>query len=122
MGGTGTGATTQDRRTGSRDRLGALRGRERALWVIVGLGFVADTLLTYHGLRLGMYELNPVMRASIGALGLLAGILAVKLVAVLAGVCVRGRVHRRLRPLVPAVLAVPWLVGAAVNAVGLVAI
>jgi hypothetical protein len=122
MGETGTGATTHDRRTRSRGRLGALRGHERALWVMVGLSFVADTLLTYYGLQLGMYELNPVMRVSISALGLLAGILAVKLVAVLTGVCVRGRVHRRIRPLVPAVLAVPWLVGAAVNAVGLAAI
>jgi hypothetical protein len=118
---TGTGAKTHARRTSGGGFLATLHGHERSLWVVVAAGFVADTLLTYYGLQLGMYELNPVMRASIGALGILAGILAVKLAAILTGLCVRGRVRHRLRPVVPAVLAVPWLVGAAVNAVGLAA-
>lgn len=122
MGETATGAKTHPRRSRIDGLLAMLRERERALWAVLAVGFVADTLLTYYGLRLGMYELNPVMRASIGALGVLAGILAVKLIAVLTGLCVRGRVRRSARPLVPAVLAVPWLVGAAVNAVGLAAI
>jgi len=122
MGETGTGAKTRARRYSVGGLLATLHEHERSLWVVVAVGFVADTLLTYYGLQLGMYELNPVMRASIGALGILGGILAVKLVAVLAGLCVRGRVRHRLRPVVPAVLAVPWLVGAAINAVGLAAV
>lgn len=122
MGETDTRLDTGTRSTGDGSFLTRLHEHERSLWVVVAVGFVGDTLLTYYGLQFGMYELNPVMRASIGALGILAGILAVKLIAVLTGLCLRGRVRRRLRPVVPAVLAVPWLVGAAVNAVGLAAV
>ena len=101
------------------DLVRTLAVRERTLWIVVAVGLVADTLLTYYGLRAGMYELNPVIRASIGMLGLLAGILAVKLIAVLTGLCLRRRVRSSFAPIVPAVLAIPWLVGAAINAVGL---
>lgn len=96
-----------------------LSDREDLLWLVVLVGLCADTALTYYGLQAGMYELNPVIRASIGVLGVLAGILAVKAVAVLTGLCVRWRVSDRLGPIVPAVLSIPWLLGATVNAVGL---
>ena len=96
-----------------------LRDRERLLWAVVLVGLCADTALTYYGLQAGMYELNPVIRASIGVLGALAGILAVKGVAVLTGLCVRWRVSNSVGYVVPGVLAIPWLLGATVNAVGL---
>ncbi len=99
--------------------LSRLRDRERLLWAVVLAGFCADTALTYSGLQAGMYELNPVIRASIGALGALAGILAVKAVAVLTGLCVRWRVSDSVGYVVPGVLAIPWLLGATLNAVGL---
>jgi len=99
--------------------LSTLEHRERELWIVVAVGLCADTALTCYGLQAGMYELNPVIRASIGMLGVLSGVLAVKAVAVATGLCLRHRVGDAIGPIVPAVLSIPWLIGATVNAVGL---
>jgi hypothetical protein len=102
-----------------RTPLALAAGNERLLWTMVVVGFVADSALTAYGLHVGFYEFNPVVRASIGLLGVVGGLIAVKAVAVAVALVVNQSVSRRYQPLVPAVLATPWLLAAGVNAVGL---
>jgi len=88
---------------------------ERLLWVVVALALTADVVTTFVGLNLGLSESNPAARGAIEDHGL-AGMLALKAVAVVVGLVCRPLLEQAYRPIVPAGLAVPWLVAAALNA------
>ncbi|WP_232820494.1 DUF5658 family protein [Halorussus litoreus] len=87
---------------------------ERALWLLVGVGLLADLLTTYYGLQIGLTESNPVARTAIHRFGF-AAMVGMKLGAVGVGVACRRLVTGRHALLVPAGLAVPWLAAALVN-------
>lgn len=87
---------------------------ERALWAVVALSLVGDVATTFLGLHLGMVEANPVARGAIEGHGLL-GMLALKVVAVGVGLCCRPLLPAAYRSIVPAGLALPWLVAVVAN-------
>lgn len=87
---------------------------ERLCWALVALALIADVVTTFVGLRLGLTESNPAARGAIEGYGL-AGMLALKAVAVGVGLVCRLLLEQAYRPIVPAGLAVPWLAAALVN-------
>lgn len=87
---------------------------ERLLWVLVGIALVADVVTTFVGLHLGLVESNPAARGAIEGYGVV-GMLALKAFAVGVGLACRLLLEREYRPIVPAGLAVPWLVAAVLN-------
>ena len=87
---------------------------ERLLWALVILALVADVVTTFVGLSLGLTESNPAARGAIRGHGLV-GMLALKGFAVGVGLVCRLLLDREYRPIVPAGLAVPWLVAALLN-------
>jgi len=92
------------------------------LWTIAIASFVADGVLTVYGIRLGLTEVNPVaadLIADVGALPALALLKGVALTVAVAGWFVMPEDYRGL---VPAGLALPWVVASLLNcvAVGLV--
>lgn len=92
---------------------------EQLLWVVVVLALVADAVLTVYGLSVGLKELNPVARVAIERMGVF-GIVSLKGFAV--GLALVGRwvTPDSHGVLVPATLAVPWVVASVLNAVTLV--
>lgn len=88
---------------------------ERLFWVLVGVSLVGDVVTTFVGLHIGLAESNPVARGAIDSHGL-AGMLVLKAVAIGVGLACRPLLPRAYRPIVPAGLALPWLVAACVNA------
>jgi len=111
--------------TGSRLTLGTARARldgihaELAtvgaqLWLIALPTLTIDVFLTYRGLRMGLTEGNPVMRATSDTMGFAAlGLLKAPILG-------SAGSHRELRPeygaVIPAGLAIPWFVAITVNA------
>ena len=91
---------------------------EQLLWVVVLLALVADAALTVYGLSIGFKELNPIARAALDAMGVF-GILSLKVFAV--GVALLGRwvTPDSHAALVPATLAMPWVVASVLNAITL---
>ncbi|TMT85876.1 hypothetical protein E2L06_04420 [Haloterrigena sp. H1] len=87
---------------------------ERLLWVVVALALIADVVTTFVGLNLGLSESNPAARGAIEDHGL-AGMLALKAFAISVGLVCRPLLEQAYRPIVPAGLAGPWLVAAALN-------
>lgn len=87
---------------------------ERLLWVLVALALVGDVATTFAGLHLGLAESNPVARGAIEGYGL-AGMLVLKGIAVGIGVACRPLLPETYRPIVPAGLAIPWLIAVCVN-------
>lgn len=87
---------------------------ERLLWALVAVALVGDLLTTYYGLRLGLTESNPVARSAIQQFGF-GAMVGLKLGAVGVGLGCRRLLTGRHVLLVPAGLAVPWLVAAVVN-------
>lgn len=87
---------------------------ERLLWAVVALALIADVVTTFVGLNLGLSESNPAARGAIEDHGL-AGMLALKAFAVIVGLVCRPILEQPYRPIIPAGLAVPWLVAAALN-------
>lgn len=87
---------------------------ERLLWALVAVSLVADVVTTFAGLHLGLSESNPAARGAIEGYGVF-GMLALKAFAVGVGLVCRVFLEREYRPIVPAGLAVPWLVAAILN-------
>ncbi|MDJ1430802.1 DUF5658 family protein [Halostagnicola sp. A-GB9-2] len=87
---------------------------ERLLWIIVGISLVGDIVTTFVGLHLGLAESNPIARGAIEGYGL-AGMIALKAFAIGIGVICRPLLTAEYRPIVPAGLALPWLVAVASN-------
>ncbi|PGF15082.1 hypothetical protein CP556_02360 [Natrinema sp. CBA1119] len=87
---------------------------ERLCWAFVALALIADVATTFVGLHLGLSESNPAARGAIEGYGL-AGMLALKAFAIGVGLVCRPLLEQAYRPIVPAGLAVPWLVAAMVN-------
>ncbi|MFC4544499.1 DUF5658 family protein [Halosolutus amylolyticus] len=87
---------------------------ERALWILVGVSLVGDVVTTFVGLHLGLNESNPIARGAIYNHGL-AGMLALKGVAIGIGLLCRPLLPAAYRAIVPAGLALPWTVAVFVN-------
>ncbi|WP_336000784.1 DUF5658 family protein [Halorientalis halophila] len=112
------GGVPDDRQVsrGRFERTLAVAGRhEHWLWALVACSLLADVGLTNYGLRQGLTEGNPVVRAAvadagIGSLGLL------KAGAVALGLSLWLRLPRRERAVVPLGLCLPWVGAALVNA------
>lgn len=98
--------------------LATLARHQRTLWTVVVVALLTDTLLTAYGLSVGMFEANPVMRASLAAFGP-AGLLVPKAVSLSIAVPLWALIAEDQRAVVPATLATPWLVATAVNLVGI---
>ncbi len=94
--------------------LDEMGGLERALWAAVAFSLVGDVATTFLGLHLGLAESNPLARSAIDGWGLL-GMLALKAFAVGVGLVCLQFLPREARPIVPAALAVPWLVAVGIN-------
>ena len=94
---------------------------EQLLWVVVLMALVADAALTLYGLSIGLQELNPVARFAIDTMGVF-GIVSLKGGAV--GLALMGRwvTPDSHAVLVPATLAVPWVVASMVNALTLLTV
>ncbi|WP_254769502.1 DUF5658 family protein [Salinilacihabitans rarus] len=88
--------------------------RERGLWLLVAVALAGDVVTTFLGLRLGLAESNPIARGAIDGWGM-AGMFALKGLAVAVAVACRPILDREYRPIVPAALALPWLFAALVN-------
>ena len=94
--------------------LTGVKQHERQLWGLLVFALLADVVLTYHGLRAGFTEGNPMMRMAIDAAGIFA-LLGVKLLVVGFGAVTRSLLDER-GAVVPLGLALPWLVAAGINA------
>ncbi|WP_408958347.1 DUF5658 family protein [Natrinema sp. 74] len=89
-------------------------GLERLLWVLVAVALLADIATTFVGLRLGLSESNPAARGAIEGFGV-AGMVGLKAFAIGVGLICRRLLEQAYRSIVPAGLAVPWLVAALLN-------
>ncbi|WP_049923092.1 DUF5658 family protein [Halopiger djelfimassiliensis] len=87
---------------------------ERLGWALVGVSLVADIVTTVVGLRLGLAESNPVARGALEGYGL-AGMIALKAVAVGIGLVCRPLLPKASRPIIPLGLALPWTVAVCFN-------
>jgi hypothetical protein len=98
-----------------------LSAHERGLWVVVGVAFVLDFGLTIYGFELGFAERNQLARTLLASFGI-AGILGLKLAALLLAVGLRRVMPVGYRALVPLALAIPWWVGVLSNAINITAL
>lgn len=98
-----------------------LAAHERMLWVAVGVALVLDFGLTIYGFELGFVERNQLARALLSSVGI-AGILGLKLAALLLAIGLRRVMPLGYRALVPLALAVPWWVGVLSNAINITAL
>lgn len=87
---------------------------ETLLWGLVAVTIAADAITTHAGLAAGHAEGNPVARSAIEGYGL-AGFAGLKAGAVAVGLVCRPILPAAYRPIIPAGLAIPWLVATAVN-------
>ncbi|KDE58343.1 hypothetical protein EL22_05490 [Halostagnicola sp. A56] len=87
---------------------------EGLLWVAVGAALIGDVVTTFVGLHLGLTESNPIAHGAIDGYGP-AGMVGLKLVAVAVGIGCRSLLPAEYRPIVPAGLALPWLVAIGIN-------
>lgn len=87
---------------------------ERFLWIVVAISLVGDIATTFVGLHMGLAESNPVARNAIESWGLV-GMLALKAFAVGVAVCCRPLLPREYNLIIPAGLALPWLVAVFIN-------
>ncbi|WP_331232456.1 DUF5658 family protein [Natronorarus salvus] len=111
-------ATETATERGGRSRVEAtyrtLARHERALWAVVVLAAIADILLTYHGLQIGLTEANPVARGAIEGYGYWT-MVALKGGALTIGVACWAVLPDRFSPVIPLGLAIPWVVASAIN-------
>jgi hypothetical protein len=98
------------------DFLPALVRYERALWTVALAALALDCLLTAYGLSIGLEERNPVAAAAIARLGPAASFAVLKGAALAVALAGRRLLPLRHAPIAPLSLAVPWVVGVAVNA------
>lgn len=96
------------------DGLEGMDDLEWLLWLLVAVSLVGDVVTTVVGLQLGLAESNPVARAAIDGWGV-AGMLALKAGAIAVGLVCRSLLEPAYRPIVPAGLAVPWLIAVLIN-------
>ncbi|ELY86431.1 DUF5658 family protein [Natrialba taiwanensis] len=88
---------------------------DRVLWGLVVLTLVADLVTTLAGFQLGLVESNPVARTAIDVSGLF-GLLAVKASALAVALLCRLLLPMAYRSIIPACLAVFWLLAVVLNA------
>ncbi len=117
----GVGTTMETETATDRTGRGRVEGyyavlarHERGLWVLVLLAALADVLLTYHGLQIGLTEANPVARGAIEGYGYWT-MLALKGGALAVGVACWVALPDRFSPVIPLGLAIPWVVASLIN-------
>jgi hypothetical protein len=91
-----------------------LARHERSLWAVVVLSALADVLLTYYGLQIGLTEANPIARGAIEGYGYWT-MLALKGGALSVGVACWAALPDRFSPVIPLGLAIPWVVASLIN-------
>lgn len=94
--------------------MGALSRHEPALWGIVVLSMVADTVLTYYGVERGLVEGNPIARYGLEQFGY-ASLGALKLFALGVGLAGRAVLPAGYTAVVPLGLAIPWTIASLIN-------
>ncbi|MFB6256200.1 MAG: DUF5658 family protein [Haloplanus sp.] len=87
------------------------------LWVVAMAALVADSTLTVYGLHLGLTEINPVAAGLIADVGIVAALALMKVGAVAVAVVGWFVMPTDYRGLVPAGLALPWVLASVVNVV-----
>lgn len=88
----------------------------KPLWALVGSSLALDVLTTYVGIvYLGLVELNGLAATLMGALGLLPGMLLLKVGAVAVAAALVTAVPPRFRGVPPAALGLVWLLVALRN-------
>jgi len=92
----------------------------RVAWTLVCVGLVLDVATTTVGLSRGLVESNPIVRGVMVHLGPLGAMVALKGVVFVVGVAAWSRCPAPYRYLVPAGMAVPWLLAGTANAMLLV--
>jgi hypothetical protein len=91
------------------------------LWVVAVASLAADGVLTAYGLRIGLTEVNPVAADLVASVGVLAALVLLKGGALTVAVAGWFVMPDDYRGLVPAGLALPWVIASVLNfvAVGL---
>ena len=93
----------------------SLNEYEAALWGLVILSMLADTVLTYYGIERGLAEGNPIARFGLEQFGYVAlGVL--KAFALAVGLVGRALLPEGYTAVVPLGLAIPWTVASIINA------
>ncbi|WP_246999573.1 DUF5658 family protein [Halosolutus gelatinilyticus] len=87
---------------------------ERLFWGLVVVSLLGDVVTTFVGLQLGLAESNPIARGAIDSHGL-AGMFALKAVAIGIGLVCRPMLPAEYRAIVPAGLALPWTAAVFIN-------
>ena len=93
---------------------------ERELWYFVVAVMLVDVTLTVHGLQLGLEERNPIARRALDSAGVL-GLYALKLMALVVGLCCRQLLPSRVATFVPLTLAIPSAIAVGINSALIVA-
>ena len=94
----------------------ALSDQGPRLWWLVGVALVTDVVLTLYGLSLNLVEMNPIAAFVIAEYGL-PGMLGLKLLALLVAVAGWAVLPVAYARFVPLLVALPWGMASAVNAV-----
>lgn len=119
-----TGSPTPDSGWGegyTRQGYPSVSRAEWALWGVALVAMVADVAATVHGLDLGLRELNPVARTALDSVGVM-GFVWLKFGAFGVAVACRSVTPDWIGPVVPAALAIPWIVAATLNVVTILAV
>lgn len=87
---------------------------EQMLWVFVIVGLIVDIATTMIGIHIGLNESNPAARSAIADYGLW-GLIFLKAFALFVGMVCRPLIDQVYRPIIPAGIAVPWIVAALIN-------
>lgn len=90
--------------------------RERALWTLVIVVFLADLALTLYGFELGFDESNPVAVWLLARFGVV-GIVALKVGVLLMALVFRWVIPEKYGVIVPLALVLPWTYAVLVNLV-----
>jgi len=89
------------------------------LWAVAAASLAADGVLTAYGLRLGLHEANPVAADLVASVGVVAALALLKGGAVGIAVVAWIVMPTDYRGLVPAGLALPWVVASVLNCVAI---
>ena len=94
---------------------------EGLLWVVVVAALVVDIGLTWYALSMQFRELNPVARHAYNSIGVF-GLVSLKLLAVGVGLLCRRATPVEYTIIIPAALAMPWVIASTMNTVLLIVV
>jgi hypothetical protein len=108
-------ARPTDDRSALVERYPVLGSLDAWLWGLVGLGFVLDIVLTYHGLGVGLEESNPIVRRLFAVFGVLETMFLMKGFVVAMAAFAWVTLPERYRPVIPLGVCLPWLLASIIN-------